>query len=206
MREHRRTAVKLADCRAHVCPSKCKGEEKVTQPPGDVILTQGQTATLKCTSRSLNEYSYVFWYKQEVNSYPKFILFYYRGEVYNSPEFVKDRFDAELKDGSVPLRIRDLHVSDSAVYYCNQVSEVAAICVHLLGLVDRRTNRTGKRDRTFNHNQSQYLDRNRTTLHPKKISKYICGIKTTRATSQKGNKIFKYFLKESTQSSSRTDW
>uniref|UniRef100_A0A8C5FZS5 Ig-like domain-containing protein n=1 Tax=Gouania willdenowi TaxID=441366 RepID=A0A8C5FZS5_GOUWI len=90
----------------------------LTQPPGDVILTQGQTATLKCTSSSLNEYSYVFWYKQEVNSYPKFILNYYRGEVYNSPEFVKDRFDAELKDSSVPLMIQDLHVCDSAVYYC----------------------------------------------------------------------------------------
>uniref|UniRef100_A0A8C5GNS0 Ig-like domain-containing protein n=1 Tax=Gouania willdenowi TaxID=441366 RepID=A0A8C5GNS0_GOUWI len=90
-----------------------------TQPPGDVILTQGQTATLKCTSRSLNEYSYVYWYKQEVNSYPKFILNYYRGEVYNSPEFVKDRFDAELKDSSVPLMIRDLHLCDSAVYYCS---------------------------------------------------------------------------------------
>uniref|UniRef100_A0A8C5DBC2 Ig-like domain-containing protein n=1 Tax=Gouania willdenowi TaxID=441366 RepID=A0A8C5DBC2_GOUWI len=99
--------------------SSTRGQHcKVTQPPGDVILTQGQTATLKCTSSSLNEYSYVFWYKQEVNSYPKFILNYYRGEVYNSPEFVKDRFDAELKDSSVPLMIQDLHVCDSAVYYC----------------------------------------------------------------------------------------
>uniref|UniRef100_A0A8C5DBB4 Immunoglobulin V-set domain-containing protein n=1 Tax=Gouania willdenowi TaxID=441366 RepID=A0A8C5DBB4_GOUWI len=96
---------------------ECKGEEKVTQPPGDVILTQGQTATLKCTFSSLNKYSVLYWYKQEVNSYPKFILNYYRGEVYNSPEFVKDRFDAELKDSSVPLMIQDLHVCDSAVYY-----------------------------------------------------------------------------------------
>uniref|UniRef100_A0A8C5DBE2 Ig-like domain-containing protein n=1 Tax=Gouania willdenowi TaxID=441366 RepID=A0A8C5DBE2_GOUWI len=98
--------------------TECKGEEKVTQPPGDVILTQGQTATLKCTFSSLNEYSVLYWYKQEVNSYPKFILTYYGGKIYNSPEFVKDRFDAELKDSSVPLMIQDLHVCDSAVYYC----------------------------------------------------------------------------------------
>uniref|UniRef100_A0A8C5GQE3 Ig-like domain-containing protein n=1 Tax=Gouania willdenowi TaxID=441366 RepID=A0A8C5GQE3_GOUWI len=93
-------------------------EDKVTQPPGDVILTQGQTATLNCTFSTIRSDPYLFWYKQEVNSYPKFIL---RRSLYsadNSPEFVKDRFDAELKDSSVPLMIQDLHVSDSAVYYC----------------------------------------------------------------------------------------
>uniref|UniRef100_A0A8C5GPM7 Ig-like domain-containing protein n=1 Tax=Gouania willdenowi TaxID=441366 RepID=A0A8C5GPM7_GOUWI len=97
---------------------KCKGEEKVTQPPGDVILTQGQTATLKCTFTTISSTPHLFWYKQEVNSYPKFILRRSRSSADNSPEFVKDRFDAELKDSSVPLMIQDLHVCDSAVYYC----------------------------------------------------------------------------------------
>uniref|UniRef100_A0A8C5N6U9 Ig-like domain-containing protein n=1 Tax=Gouania willdenowi TaxID=441366 RepID=A0A8C5N6U9_GOUWI len=99
--------------------TECKGEEKVTQPPGDVILTQGQTATLQCTfSTFTGSNPYLFWYKQEVNSYPKFILTRSRSSADNSPEFVKDRFDAELKDSSVPLMIQDLHVCDSAVYYC----------------------------------------------------------------------------------------
>uniref|UniRef100_A0A8C5GQC4 Ig-like domain-containing protein n=1 Tax=Gouania willdenowi TaxID=441366 RepID=A0A8C5GQC4_GOUWI len=98
--------------------TECKGEEKVTQPPGDVILTQGQTATLMCTFTTTSSDSYLFWYKQEVNSYPKFILTRSLHYSYNSPEFVKDRFDAELKDSSVPLMIQDLHVCDSAVYYC----------------------------------------------------------------------------------------
>uniref|UniRef100_A0A8C5N6T5 Ig-like domain-containing protein n=1 Tax=Gouania willdenowi TaxID=441366 RepID=A0A8C5N6T5_GOUWI len=99
--------------------TECKGEEKVTQPPGDVILTQGQTATLKCTfSTFIGSTLDLFWYKQEVNSYPKFILRRSRSSADNSPEFVKDRFDAELKDSSVPLMIQDLHVCDSAVYYC----------------------------------------------------------------------------------------
>uniref|UniRef100_A0A8C5GNP8 Ig-like domain-containing protein n=1 Tax=Gouania willdenowi TaxID=441366 RepID=A0A8C5GNP8_GOUWI len=89
-----------------------------TQPPGDVILTQGQTATLKCTFSTSDSDPYLFWYKQEVNSYPKFILIRSRYSADNSPEFVKDRFDAELKDSSVPLMIQDLHVCDSAVYYC----------------------------------------------------------------------------------------
>uniref|UniRef100_A0A8C5GPG9 Ig-like domain-containing protein n=1 Tax=Gouania willdenowi TaxID=441366 RepID=A0A8C5GPG9_GOUWI len=90
---------------------------KVTQPPGDVILTQGQTATLNCTFTTIDSDPYLFWYKQEVNSYPKFILRRSRYSADNSPEFVKDRFDAELKDSSVPLMIQDLHVCDSAVYY-----------------------------------------------------------------------------------------
>uniref|UniRef100_A0A8C5GNT3 Ig-like domain-containing protein n=1 Tax=Gouania willdenowi TaxID=441366 RepID=A0A8C5GNT3_GOUWI len=93
--------------------------ERVTQPPGDVILTQGQTATLKCTFTATNPNRALFWYKQEVNSYPKFILIRSLHYSDNSPEFVKDRFDAELKDSSVPLMIQDLHVCDSAVYYCD---------------------------------------------------------------------------------------
>uniref|UniRef100_A0A8C5GPY2 Ig-like domain-containing protein n=1 Tax=Gouania willdenowi TaxID=441366 RepID=A0A8C5GPY2_GOUWI len=100
--------------------TECKGEEKVTQPPEDVILTQGQTATLNCTFSTTDYNPALFWYKQEVNSYPKFILRRSRSSADNSPEFVKDRFDAELKDSSVPLMIQDLHVSDSAVYYLQQ--------------------------------------------------------------------------------------
>uniref|UniRef100_A0A8C5DBF3 Ig-like domain-containing protein n=1 Tax=Gouania willdenowi TaxID=441366 RepID=A0A8C5DBF3_GOUWI len=100
----------------------CRHDEfmlgKVTQPPGDVILTQGQTAKLKCTFKTTDPNRALFWYKQEVNSYPKFILIRSRYSADNSPEFVKDRFDAELKDSSVPLMIQDLHVCDSAVYYC----------------------------------------------------------------------------------------
>uniref|UniRef100_A0A8C5GQ23 Ig-like domain-containing protein n=1 Tax=Gouania willdenowi TaxID=441366 RepID=A0A8C5GQ23_GOUWI len=94
-----------------------KTGQGVTQPPGDVILTQGQTAKLNCTFSTTDPNRALFWYKQEVNSYPKFILTRSRYSANNSPEFVKDRFDAELKDSSVPLMIQDLHVCDSAVYY-----------------------------------------------------------------------------------------
>uniref|UniRef100_A0A8C5GPK2 Ig-like domain-containing protein n=1 Tax=Gouania willdenowi TaxID=441366 RepID=A0A8C5GPK2_GOUWI len=72
-------------------------------PPGDVILIQGQTAILNCTFSTF------------IGSTPDLRS---RSSADNSPEFVKDRFDAELKDSSVPLRIQDLHVCDSAVYYC----------------------------------------------------------------------------------------
>uniref|UniRef100_A0A3P9MDE2 Ig-like domain-containing protein n=1 Tax=Oryzias latipes TaxID=8090 RepID=A0A3P9MDE2_ORYLA len=97
----------------------CKGEDKVIQPGGEVIAAEGDSLTLNCTFEKTTTHAYLFWYKQEVNSYPKYMLkrgTYGTGE--NSPEFEDDRFDAELKDKSVPLKIQKLHVSDSALYYC----------------------------------------------------------------------------------------
>nr|AAO89007.1 T cell receptor alpha chain [Stegastes partitus] len=97
---------------------ECKGEDKVTQPPGDVIAAEGDTVTLDCTFETTYSNSYLFWYKQEENDFPKYIL---RRSAYgdeNAPEFQEDRFDAELNKTSVPLKIQKLQLSDSAVYYC----------------------------------------------------------------------------------------
>uniref|UniRef100_A0A3B3C237 Ig-like domain-containing protein n=1 Tax=Oryzias melastigma TaxID=30732 RepID=A0A3B3C237_ORYME len=99
--------------------SECKGEDKVIQPGGEVIAAEGDSVTLNCTFQTSSSNPYLFWYKQEVNSYPKYML---RRDTYgtkdNAPEFHEDRFVAEVKDKSVPLKIQNLHVSDSAVYYC----------------------------------------------------------------------------------------
>uniref|UniRef100_A0A8C7WUC2 Ig-like domain-containing protein n=1 Tax=Oryzias sinensis TaxID=183150 RepID=A0A8C7WUC2_9TELE len=95
------------------------GEDKVIQPGGEVIAAEGDSLILNCTFETSDTFPYLFWYKQEVNSYLKYML---KRDTYgteeNSPEFQKDRFDAELKDKSVHLKIQKLHVSDSAVYYC----------------------------------------------------------------------------------------
>ncbi|XP_023820704.1 uncharacterized protein LOC111949035 [Oryzias latipes] len=97
---------------------ECKGEDKVIQPGGEVIAAEGDSLTLNCSFETAATYAYLFWYKQEVNSYPKYMLKRFSTTKENFPEFKEDRFDAELKDKSVPLKIQKLHVSDSAVYYC----------------------------------------------------------------------------------------
>uniref|UniRef100_A0A3P9JCT3 Ig-like domain-containing protein n=1 Tax=Oryzias latipes TaxID=8090 RepID=A0A3P9JCT3_ORYLA len=94
------------------------GEDKVIQPGGEVIAAEGDSLTLNCAFDTSSSQPTLFWYKQEVNSFPKYTLKHYSKTKENAPEFKEDRFDAELKDKSVPLKIQKLHVSDSAVYYC----------------------------------------------------------------------------------------
>ncbi|KAI9518285.1 hypothetical protein NQZ68_038556 [Dissostichus eleginoides] len=96
---------------------ECKGEDTVTQTTGDVRATEGGTVTLGCKFQTSNTAS-LFWYKQEVNGYPKYMLKRYSGGGDNAAEFQKDRFDATLNKPSVPLQISSAAVTDSAVYYC----------------------------------------------------------------------------------------
>ncbi|KAF3857608.1 hypothetical protein F7725_010809 [Dissostichus mawsoni] len=96
---------------------KCKGVDTVTQPAGDVRATEGGTVTLGCKFQTSTT-AYLFWYKQEVNGYPKYMLRRYSATGVNAAEFQKDRFDATLNKTSVPLQISSAAVTDSAVYYC----------------------------------------------------------------------------------------
>uniref|UniRef100_A0A3Q4HC75 T-cell receptor alpha/delta variable 29.0 n=1 Tax=Neolamprologus brichardi TaxID=32507 RepID=A0A3Q4HC75_NEOBR len=96
----------------------CKGEDKVIQDQGDVIAAEGDTVTLGCNFETTDTYPYLFWYKQEVNDFPKYVLRRDKTTGDNAQEFPKDRFDAELKENSVHLKIQKLQLSDSAVYYC----------------------------------------------------------------------------------------
>uniref|UniRef100_A0A3B4YC24 Ig-like domain-containing protein n=1 Tax=Seriola lalandi dorsalis TaxID=1841481 RepID=A0A3B4YC24_SERLL len=96
----------------------CKGEDRVIQPTADVTAAEGHTVTLDCKFETTDSFPYLFWYKQEENDFPQYMIKSFSKEVDISPEFMKERFNAEVNNKSVPLKIQKLQVSDSAVYYC----------------------------------------------------------------------------------------
>uniref|UniRef100_A0A4W6CFI2 Ig-like domain-containing protein n=1 Tax=Lates calcarifer TaxID=8187 RepID=A0A4W6CFI2_LATCA len=94
------------------------GQDTVTQPTGDVTAAEGDSVTLNCTFKTSGTPT-LFWYKQEVNESPKYMLRKFTsGPPDKSPGFQGERFDTEIKEKSVSLKIQKLQLSDSAVYYC----------------------------------------------------------------------------------------
>uniref|UniRef100_A0A4W5KL35 Ig-like domain-containing protein n=1 Tax=Hucho hucho TaxID=62062 RepID=A0A4W5KL35_9TELE len=94
--------------------------ENVTQPTEDVMVVEGQPTKLSCTFDSTDLLPYLFWYIQQANGNPMFML---RKDTFGAGETVsefKERFHARLNvtAKSVPLTIQRLQLSDSAMYYC----------------------------------------------------------------------------------------
>uniref|UniRef100_A0A4W5LD56 Ig-like domain-containing protein n=1 Tax=Hucho hucho TaxID=62062 RepID=A0A4W5LD56_9TELE len=93
--------------------SGCRAGENVIQPTEDVMVVEGQPATLTCLFDTTYQSPYLFWYKQLANVNPKFML---RRDKFSPGETnteFKERFDARLN-----FTIQRLQLSDSAVYYC----------------------------------------------------------------------------------------
>ncbi|TWW54131.1 T-cell receptor alpha chain V region CTL-F3 [Takifugu flavidus] len=99
---------------------ECRGEDKVMQPPEDVVAAEGDTVTLDCTFQTTGSSPYLFWYKQDGTSRPQFILSRVKGDKGKTEDEFKERFSSTLNPTmkSAPLKIQELQLSDSAVYYC----------------------------------------------------------------------------------------
>uniref|UniRef100_A0A674PLC0 Ig-like domain-containing protein n=1 Tax=Takifugu rubripes TaxID=31033 RepID=A0A674PLC0_TAKRU len=98
----------------------CRGEDKVMQPPEDVVAAEGDTVTLDCTFQTTYTNPNLFWYKQDGTSRPQFILSRFKGDTGKTEDEFKERFSSTLNSTmkSAPLKIQELQLSDSAVYYC----------------------------------------------------------------------------------------
>ena len=90
------------------------------QPKGVETAAEGGQITLVCHYETDDSRPYLFWYKQRANDFPKYMFMRHKfGTGDNATEF-KERFHADLdaSSKSVPLTIRRVQLSDSAVYYC----------------------------------------------------------------------------------------
>ncbi|KAK9979207.1 hypothetical protein ABG768_012650, partial [Culter alburnus] len=95
----------------------CKSQDKVDQHTKIQSAFEGDDVTVNCTYQASYTNPTLFWYQQKVNGIPKYMLNRYSNTGENEDEF-KERFQANLSKTSVPLTIKNLCVSDSAVYYC----------------------------------------------------------------------------------------
>ncbi len=80
---------------------------------------EGAAVIINCSYTTTDPSPTLFWYQQQVNGFPKYML--NRESTYgNNEEEFKKRFNASLntQTKTVPLTIQDVCVSDSAVYYC----------------------------------------------------------------------------------------
>uniref|UniRef100_A0A672PJN6 Ig-like domain-containing protein n=1 Tax=Sinocyclocheilus grahami TaxID=75366 RepID=A0A672PJN6_SINGR len=101
-------------------PLRTVSQDVVEQPLGEMTAIKGDPVTLQCNYSTSATNAYLFWYKQLPNRSPTFILSEFTiGKGTTEDEF-KERFSATLdsKSSTVRLTIKNLRVSDSAVYYC----------------------------------------------------------------------------------------
>uniref|UniRef100_A0A8C0YEG7 Ig-like domain-containing protein n=1 Tax=Cyprinus carpio carpio TaxID=630221 RepID=A0A8C0YEG7_CYPCA len=100
--------------------SGCWGQDRVKQPSGEMTANKGDPVTLQCNYSTTTKNAYLFWYKQLPNRAPTFILSEFTVGKGTTEDKLDERFSATLDSTSrtVPLTIKNLRVSDSAVYYC----------------------------------------------------------------------------------------
>ncbi len=95
-----------------------ESQDGVEQKTRVRTVYEGGSVIINCTYRTQLTQT-LFWYQQKVNRVPKYML-QRVGKIGVEDKEFKDRFIAHINTSSksVPLIIKNLCVSDSAVYYC----------------------------------------------------------------------------------------
>uniref|UniRef100_A0A3B3Q5U3 Ig-like domain-containing protein n=1 Tax=Paramormyrops kingsleyae TaxID=1676925 RepID=A0A3B3Q5U3_9TELE len=92
--------------------------DNIEQKEKELFKEEGETASLECTFSTSSTNYYIYWYRQYPGTAPEFLLF--RGTYDYTAEFAKRRFssNADKTSGRASLSILEVHLGDSAVYYC----------------------------------------------------------------------------------------
>ncbi|XP_077450995.1 T cell receptor alpha variable 13-1 [Stigmatopora argus] len=120
------------------------GEQRVHQPKEDLHAVESATIMLDCSYNSSQRNDYIFWYKQEGNAAPNFVLSIFmigrgkKGDKY-------ERFYSSINATALraPLHINRLNRKDSAVFYCavqptpkhSLVFLYKNTCIHSIGYI-----------------------------------------------------------------------
>ncbi|XP_059847630.1 immunoglobulin lambda-1 light chain-like isoform X2 [Hypanus sabinus] len=96
--------------------------QPLTQPP-TVSVLPGAKATMNCNIGT-NDNQYVSWYKQTPGTHPQMVLYHHPSWSNPSygPGFSSDRFTSTVESGGTeyPLIVKNVEMSDAAIYYCGK--------------------------------------------------------------------------------------
>ncbi|KAI5613927.1 hypothetical protein C0J50_11221 [Silurus asotus] len=85
----------------------------------NVVSTETNTVILKCSYETISNNIWLYWYKQYPHSAPQFLL--YKGAKSESGDDYNpsgSQFSGKTTLDATELIIKDLQISDSALYHC----------------------------------------------------------------------------------------
>lgn len=96
-------------------------KKSFSQETSFITANVGGTATLQCFREDSIHVQFFMWFKQSLGLEPKLISTFYeksKGAIFQTYFDKEGRFKVETEDKKHHLTIKNLHASDSAMYYC----------------------------------------------------------------------------------------
>ncbi|XP_061913873.1 T cell receptor alpha chain MC.7.G5-like [Entelurus aequoreus] len=98
------------------------GGQTVHQPAENVYAMNSGSVALDCSYVNSGGNDYIFWYRQDGQAAPKLILSCLKIRQGETESSFETKFSCSINDTArrAPLKIRDVQLNDSAVFYCAQ--------------------------------------------------------------------------------------